>query len=153
MVFVGEQPLYGWGMGASRGLFLETIGLGGGHNAIVNALVDTGVLGAGLWLAMVLTVVVLAARVPAAVAGARWDRAVILGVIAFLLTDSIFTEGPAVAGNSASTWLLILVAWVDVLRADVRATEELPEPAVAHAVAPVVQAVPLQTRYSRRPPV
>ena len=94
----------------------------------------------------------IAARVPAAIAGARWDRALILGVMAFLLIDSIFTEGPAAPANSANTWLLILVAWVDVLRSDVAARSIPPKPAVPLAEPAVtIRAVPLQTHYSRRP--
>jgi exopolysaccharide production protein ExoQ len=150
MVFVREQPLYGWGMGATRGLFLDSTGLGGGHNALVNALVDTGLVGAALWLAMVLTVVILAALVPASVAGARWDRALILGIMVFLLTDSIFTDGPAAAANVASTWLLIMVAWVDVLRSDVAAARVAPDPVPVRPAAPGMRAFRVTSRSTPR---
>lgn len=147
--FIEERPLYGWGMGASRGLFLDTLGLGGGHNAMVNALVDTGIVGAVSWLVLMVTVIVTAARVPAGVAAGRWDRALILGLMAFLAIDSVFTEGPAAAANVASTWLLILVAWVEVLRADVAAAQVAPGPVPAEPPSPV-RAIPLKIHHPRR---
>jgi O-antigen ligase len=117
--FIREQPMYGWGLGATRGLFLDSLGLGGAHNAVINALVDTGVVGCALWLGIVALVGVLAARVRPVSVGVRWDRALILGVLVFLMLDGIFTEAPAAAANVGSTWLLLLVGWLEVLRADV----------------------------------
>jgi O-antigen ligase len=147
-VFIREQPLYGWGLGATRGLFLESIGLGGAHNAVINTLVDTGVVGCLLWLGIVVSVAVLAARVRSTEADVRWDRALIFGVLAFLVVDGIFTEAPAAAANVGSTWLLLLVGWLDVLRADVAAAAA---PAVVPSRPdPVPVAVPLDRTYSRR---
>jgi O-antigen ligase len=149
-VFIREQPLYGWGMGATRGLFLDTIGLGGGHNAVVNALVDTGIVGTAAWVVLVVTVLVQAVRLPAAGTSVRWDRALILGVIVFLLVDSIFTEGLAAPANVASTWLFVLVGWIDVARADAATPAPVEPPVAVLLPLPNVRAVPLQTRYTRR---
>ena len=110
-----ENPLYGYGLGASRGLFLATIGLGGGHNALINVLVDAGLAGALCWLALLTTLVVAVVRVPYAADGVTVDRALMLGVIGFLLTDSVFTEGLGAAANVASTWLFVIVGWTDLL--------------------------------------
>jgi exopolysaccharide production protein ExoQ len=150
-VFIREQPLYGWGLGASRGLFLESIGLGGAHNAVINTLVDTGIVGCALWLAIVISVTILAIRVRPASVGARWDRALILGVLIFLVVDGFFTEAPAAAANVASTWLLILVGWLDVLRSDAAAARAAP--VVPQRPNELPAAVPLLRRsYSRRQP-
>ena len=52
------QPLYGYGVGASQGIFQEQIGLGGGHNAAVNVAVDLGLVGLVIWLGLVVTMLV-----------------------------------------------------------------------------------------------
>lgn len=111
-----EHPIYGYGLGASRGLFLDTIGLGGGHNALINLLVDAGLVGAGAWLALLATLVIGLVRLPHAAGGVSVDRAVMLGIMGFLLVDSIFTEGLGAAATVAGTWLFVLVAWTDLLR-------------------------------------
>jgi hypothetical protein len=144
-------------MGATRGFFLDSVGLGGGHNALVNLMVDCGAVGAGLWLALVGTVLVVAARAPRT-AGARWDRAAIFGVMAFLLVDSVFTEGPGVAASVGSTLLFVLTAWATVLRAETsEAHPPAPDGWPPFEVLPVaegatVHAEPLQRRFARRPP-
>lgn len=149
-VFIREQPMYGWGLGATRGLFLGSLGLGGAHNAIVNTLVDTGIVGCALWLGIVLVVGVLAARVRPVSVGVRWDRALILGLLVFLMVDGIFTEAPAAAANVGSTWLLLLVGWLEVLRADVTAAARV-APTVPYRPDPQPVVVPLLApRYSRR---
>lgn len=148
--FVREKPVYGWGLGATRGLFQESLGLAGGHNAVVNALVDTGFVGCALWLGIVGAIVVGTIRIRPWAVGARWDRALILGVLVFLFVDGIFNEAPAAAANVGSTWLLLLVAWVDVLRVDVAAAEAVP--VAAHRAEASPLATPLLGRtYTRRP--
>jgi exopolysaccharide production protein ExoQ len=111
-----DRPLYGYGLGASRGLFLDTLGLGGGHNALVNVLVDLGLLGAAIWLALVIGIVATAVRVPALASGAAADRAQLLGLMAFLIVDSVFVEGLGAAANVASMWMFVVIAWLEVLR-------------------------------------
>lgn len=111
-----QHPTYGYGLGASRGLFLDTIGLGGGHNALVNLLVDAGLVGAGAWLALLATLVVALVRLPHAADGVSVDRAIMLGVLGFLLVDSVFTEALGAAATVAATWLFILIAWAELIR-------------------------------------
>ncbi|MFD0685148.1 O-antigen ligase family protein [Actinomadura fibrosa] len=110
-----ESPIFGRGLGASRGLFLDDIGLGGGHNAFINALVDNGAVGAGLFAALLLTlgfVLLLLARHREL----RADAGMLLGVLGFFLADSMTTEGLAAPANVSGIWLLLLVAWTEVLR-------------------------------------
>ena len=114
---VAEQPLFGNGITSSRGIFYEETGLGGGHNAVVNVVVELGVLGLGVWVAMVLTLIFGVRRLPKT--GPRHlalDRAILLGVITFLLVDSVFYEGAGSLANFASTWLFMCVGWYVVAR-------------------------------------
>ena len=121
---VQEQPLFGHGLGASRGLLFETTGrrwslgpvqqLGGGHNALINTLLDVGIVGA---VALVAVIVLLGVR--AAVlrrnTATRPEAAVILAALTFLLIDGIATEHLAVPANVANIWLFMLVAWTAIV--------------------------------------
>jgi O-antigen ligase len=110
-----EEPFFGHGLGASRGLFLDDIGLGGGHNAFVNSLVDQGVVGTAAFTALLMTlgfVLLLMSRQRTL----RADSGMLLGLLAFFLVDSITTEGLAAPANVASAWLLLMVAWAETLR-------------------------------------
>lgn len=144
-----DQPLYGYGLGASRGLFLDTLGLGGGHNALVNVLVDLGLLGAAVWLALVVGIVVTAVRVPVHLTGAAADRALLLGLMAFLIADSVFFEGLGAAANVASTWMFVVVAWLAVLRQG----EVLPPPPQLRRLhqSPRIHLPPRRTRLQPPP--
>jgi O-antigen ligase len=110
-----EEPVFGHGLGASRGLFLDDIGLGGGHNAFINALVDNGAVGAVVFCSLLLTlgfVGLLLARHRSL----RTDAGLLLGILVFFLVNSITTEYLAAPANVSGIWLLILVAWTEVLR-------------------------------------
>ncbi|WP_158889749.1 O-antigen ligase family protein [Amycolatopsis anabasis] len=112
---IAEHPLYGFGLTSSRGLFLESIGLGGGHNAVINLLVDTGLVGLCVWLALLgcllFTTHRLIRRTPPPLA----DRCVLLAVLFAMIVNSVFTEGLGAPANVLCTWLFVLVAWVGVL--------------------------------------
>jgi hypothetical protein len=73
-----QHSLYGFGLTASRGLFLDSIGLGGGHNAVVNLLIDNGVLGALVWLTLLVTILVTATRLSRTRPGLHVDRGTVL---------------------------------------------------------------------------
>lgn len=130
---IQQQPVFGWGLGASRGIFLDETGLGGGHNALVNVAVDLGAVGVLVWAALLLTVVVATWRLPISGNHAiSSDRALILSVVAFLVVDGGTFEGLGAMANEANTWLFVLVAWVALLD---RVLRRRP-PAVAHSVLP-----------------
>ncbi|XVQ12528.1 O-antigen ligase family protein [Spirillospora sp. CA-255316] len=110
-----EEPIFGHGLGASRGLFLDDIGLGGGHNAFINALVDNGAVGAVVFCSLLLAlgfVGLLLARHRSL----RTDAGLLLGILVFFLVNSITTEYLAAPANVSGIWLMILVAWMEVLR-------------------------------------
>ena len=53
-----ESPEFGHGVTSAQGIFIEETGLGGGHNAVVQVLVELGVVGLLAWLALVGTLFV-----------------------------------------------------------------------------------------------
>jgi len=112
-----EHPLYGWGLTATRGLFLKTMGLGGGHNALINLLVDTGILGAVAWLALLVGILVAAYRLTRRKDEPRVDGMLVSAVLLGMMANSIFTESLGAPANAAFTWLYLLLAWVLQARA------------------------------------
>ncbi|GLZ04900.1 hypothetical protein Acsp03_23660 [Actinomadura sp. NBRC 104412] len=110
-----EEPVFGHGLGASRGLFLDDIGLGGAHNAFVNTLVDNGAVGTAIFVALLLTlgfVLLLLAHHRSL----RTDAGMLLGILSCFLLNGITNEGMAAPANVSGIWLLLLVAWTEVLR-------------------------------------
>jgi exopolysaccharide production protein ExoQ len=120
-----QHPLYGYGLTASRGLFLDSIGLGGGHNALVNLLVDTGLLGALAWLALLACALLTAHRLIRLRPAPRADRCLILAVLFAMITNSVFTEGLGAPANVLCTWLFVLIAWISTAVHSVRPVEEV----------------------------
>jgi exopolysaccharide production protein ExoQ len=109
-----QHPVYGFGLTASRGLFLDAIGLGGGHNALVNLLMDTGIVGSLVWLALLGMILLSATRVRGNRLGAQVDRGLILALTLAMIANSVFTEGLGAPANVACTWLFVLVAWTNL---------------------------------------
>lgn len=114
---VERKPVFGWGVGASQGIFQAQIGLGGGHNMFVNVLVDLGLVGLLVWTALVGATVLRIARLSRedAEPGPLVDRTLLAGVITMILVDGFFIEGPGGVANVSSTWLLLTVGWVCAL--------------------------------------
>jgi O-antigen ligase len=117
---IEKKPLFGYGVTSSRGIFYDTTGLGGGHNAIVNVFVELGLFGFVVWSALVLTLFFGVRRLPfRSRPGLRFDRAIMLAVITFLMIDGVFFEGPGSVTNVASTWFFVCIAWLAVARRSV----------------------------------
>ena len=113
---VADKPVFGYGLAAARGLFVEQTGLGGGHNAVINVLVDLGAVGLVLWGSMVLGTVVAAVRARRRMpADALIDRAIVLAIVAFLMFDGIFYEGPGGVSNVGATWMFTCVGWATLM--------------------------------------
>ncbi|WP_449062597.1 O-antigen ligase family protein [Planomonospora algeriensis] len=111
---VAKQPIFGNGMSSARGLFLEKIGLGGGHNIFVNILVEGGFTGAALFCTLcfvAMTVQLALTRLPEV----RAEAALLLGLMTFLLVDGLTADMMAGAANVASIWLFLIVAWTCVI--------------------------------------
>lgn len=110
-----QRPIFGQGLSATRGLFLDSIGLGGGHNAFVNVLVEGGMVGLALFgslLVSIITCAIALTRLPAP----RPEAALLLSLMVFFLIDGLTAEMVAAPANVASVWLYVIVAWVCVLR-------------------------------------
>ena len=104
-----DAPLFGNGLGASRGAFLDETGLGGAHNAAVELLVDVGVVGLVAWLVLIgLTVRQL---VGLRTGAGRQDRPLLAAVVAFMVVLGFTAAFPVVPATAASTWLLLTAAW------------------------------------------
>jgi O-antigen ligase len=126
---IEQKPLFGYGVTSSRGIFFNQTGLGGGHNAIVNVFVELGFVGLVVWLGLVLSLLAGVRRLPIQrLPELRFDRALVLGVITFLMVDGIFFDGPGSTANVASTWFFVCIAWLAV---DRRTAQES-EPTVRH---------------------
>ncbi|MFN8076557.1 MAG: O-antigen ligase family protein [Kineosporiaceae bacterium] len=121
---IQEEPWFGHGLSASRGLFLDEIGLGGGHNIIVNLLVDQGGLGIVAFVLLVSTLFVtfrtLIVRERNLVSDYRIDIAMLFSILVYLLVDGMTTEYLAAPANGASGWLIIIIVWSSRLLSDVR---------------------------------
>ena len=112
------QPVGGLGLAASRGLFFDATGLGGAHNAYVNVLVDTGLVGMFFWGGSIVLIFVYARRArrvaktidPAATL--MFDTVTIIGLMVCQLVNGVTAEF-AGSGVSASAMMLFLTAaWV-----------------------------------------
>lgn len=115
--FFKEKPFTGYGLTASRGLFLEATGLGGAHNGFVNVLTDGGLLGIGWWLALL----ILLARLLSSGVVRRLivEAPLLLGLLTFLLVSSLTFEGLGTPANVSNIWLFVLVGWAGVIGRDV----------------------------------
>ena len=109
------HPLYGFGFTADRGLFLDTTGLGGGHNAIINMLVDTGLVGTAVWFALLIGLGLAAYRLRPR--GMSTDRGIVLALLIGMFANSMFTDELGAPANAMCTWLFVLLGWVGLMRA------------------------------------
>lgn len=127
-----EQPVYGYGITAAQGIFYDETGLGGGHNAFVNLLVELGLVGLACFLALVVVLLRGLRRLPRDDPRAfSTERSLLLGVIGFLLVDGMFFSGAGGVTNVASTWLFVSVGWLTVAQRE--------------------QAIPVRARRALRP--
>jgi len=110
--FAGEHPLYGFGLTASRGIFLDSTGLGGGHNAVINLLVDTGLLGVLTWLALLATIIFTALKLPKTQADVGAVRILVVALLSGMVANSVFTQGLGAPATVSCTWLFILATWI-----------------------------------------
>lgn len=107
-----KQPLFGYGLNASRGIFVGSTGLGTGHNAVVNVLVDLGAVGLVIWLTLVVSLVIEAVRLkPLTGANIAVDRAIVISLLTFFVVEGVSGAGIGGVSNVASIWLFLLISW------------------------------------------
>lgn len=136
---VGERPLTGYGLTASRGVFFEAIHLGGAHNAFVNVLVDGGIVAAGLWLGVIVTIGI---AIRNAARRRDVDTALLAGLLVTLMVNGLTTEGVGSGSGVSALWLFILAGWVGVMQREWAAHRRSPR--VVHRN--VVQRTPVRPR-------
>jgi len=107
-----EKPLLGHGFMSARGVFLDTFGLGGAHNAFVEVLVNSGILGTVWWVALVLLVVAGAVR---AVRSGDPDGPVLAGIVAALIGTAMTAGGLGQAATVQNVWLFLCAGWIAAL--------------------------------------
>ncbi|WP_405395236.1 O-antigen ligase family protein [Microbispora hainanensis] len=108
------EPFFGNGLSSTRGLFLDEMGLGGGHNAFVNVLVEGGVVGLVLFCMLGLALMVRLVTLTR-LRHIRTEAAMLLGLMVFFVVDGITTETVAAPANVASVWLFAVIAWTIIL--------------------------------------
>lgn len=113
---VQERPLTGWGLATSRGIFFDRVGLGGAHNAFINVAVDGGLVGLGLWLALV---VAIAAGITRLQRVRHADAPLLAGLLVTLLVNGLTVEGVGSGIGQSFLWLLLCGAWVGVLQREI----------------------------------
>jgi O-antigen ligase len=103
-----QRPLLGHGFMSARGAFLQTFGLGGAHNAFVEALVDGGAFGV-IWFA---AIIVLGMRSAGRLASSRRpDGPVLQGLILACAVNGFTEGGLAQAATVQNIWLYVAVGW------------------------------------------
>lgn len=110
-----ETPFAGFGLQAARALFYETSGLGGGHNALINVLVELGLVGTFCWAAVLVTTAVAIRRLWRETE-LRTELSTLTALGVAHLLNAITYEGLGSVLNVALLWLLLVVAWVEILR-------------------------------------
>jgi len=115
---IQQEPLFGAGLYASRGIFYEETGLGGGHNAVINVLVDFGIVGLILWVAMLMSLAWVLWRLPGPSAGfnVETDRTIMLCLLVFFLVNGLTVAGIGGVSNASSIWLFVIIGWSCNLR-------------------------------------
>jgi exopolysaccharide production protein ExoQ len=121
-----QRRALGYGFMSARGLFLETFGLGDAHNAFLEVLVNSGLLGTPVWLLLLFLVGRDTARVGRGARGSprHPDAPILIGVFWFLVASSFTDGGLGQSATVQSIWLLMLVAWLGVIARDRRVARE-----------------------------
>ena len=109
-----KRPFFGYGLGAARGIFLEQIKLGGGHNAFINVLTDQGGLGMVVFVSLLAVILWRILRYPKGSIGYR-ESYLLVPLFIGLLVNSISCEFMATQANNAAMWLFMICAWVTVI--------------------------------------
>ena len=117
---VAESPLIGRGYFSARELFLESVGLGGAHNAYIEVLVSAGIIGGVLMMAVLVFTGVGIHRLVG-----HPDQGLLAGLFATQLVTGLTAQYWAQAGTGSNVWFFVLIAWVVVAR---RETESWSQP-------------------------
>ena len=109
-----KRPFFGYGLGSARGIFLDEIKLGGGHNAFINVLVDQGGVGMVAFVAIVAIIFWRLFRFGPGSVGYR-ESLLLLPLFVGLFVNSLTAEFMATQANNAALWLFMIIAWLTVI--------------------------------------
>ncbi len=102
-----EHPFTGRGYFSSREIFLESIGLGGAHNAYIEVAVSAGLVGVAF-----LTILLVRIGHGLLRSGRHPDRPVLAGLFVTMLINAITAQYLAQSGTGANVMFFVLVGWV-----------------------------------------
>ena len=107
---VGKNPIFGRGYFSAREIFLDSIGLGGSHNAYIEIAVSAGLLGvaAFVWVIGSATVALWRLR-------HHQQQPLLAALLVAALVNAISTEYLAGAGTGANVLFLVLLGWIAAL--------------------------------------
>lgn len=114
------NPVFGFGVGASRSIFVDETGLGGAHNAAINVLVDLGIAGLAIWTAVIIYSTLIVSRRKPTSARQLLERALWLSSMVVLLANGATAEGIGGVANVGMGWLFVLAARAAQLSRDSR---------------------------------
>jgi hypothetical protein len=78
-------------------------------------LIDTGILGAVTWLALLAAILIIAMRLSLTSPGLQSrDRCMILALTLAMIANAVFTEGLGAPANVTCTWLFVINAWLNL---------------------------------------
>lgn len=104
---VSDAPLHGRGYFSARELFLESIGLGGAHNAYIEVLVSAGLVGIAVLGFVLIRTTGLLRRL-----GRDPQRALVGALFAGLAANGLTTQYWAQGGTGSNVWFLLVLGWV-----------------------------------------
>ena len=105
-----ERPVFGHGYFSTREIFLDSIGLGGSHNAFIEVAVTTGLLGIAA-MAVLARVLIRAIRYLAGHA----DQPLLVGILCSIVLNGVSAAYAVQAGTGSVVWLLVIIAWTAAL--------------------------------------
>ena len=108
---IGDSPLIGKGYFSAREIFLDTIGLGGAHNAYIEVVVSAGIIGA-----IIMVIALIRATTTLSKVRTHPQRAIVGALLAALLVNGLTIQYWAQGGTAQSIWLALVFGWIAMMR-------------------------------------
>ncbi len=104
---LADYPLTGRGYFSSREIFLDSIGLGGAHNAYIEVAVSAGLIAAALFAVLLVQIARALLK-----AGRHPDRPLVAGLFVVMLVNALTAQYLAQSGTGANVVFLVACGWV-----------------------------------------
>lgn len=105
-----DNPIFGRGYFAAREIFLDSIGLGGAHNAYIEIAVSAGLLGIAAFIWVIGSASVQLWRLRG-----HQQQPLLAALFVAALVNAISAEYLAKAGTGANVMFLVLLGWIAAL--------------------------------------